>query len=215
MYGKRQESGLIDIIPSICTSAMWGQYPVLSPPESPRVSPLGVDAAVDCWIVGILFLSWVPSGLTIRAAGMWWLEVCNILCLLMLLLFSRSVVSDSLRPREQQHVKLPCPSPSPGLCLNSCPMSQWCHPTISSSVIPFSFCLQSFPASGSFPMSQFFESGGQGIGASASASVLQWQAIFFIHKKKPLGGGHPVTLYLWEFKDTWLPEVTACFLQRY
>ena len=71
-----------------------------------------------------------------------------------------------------QHTRLPCPSPTPRACSNSCPLSWWCHPTISSSVIPFSYCLQSFPASGSFPMSQFFASGSQRIGASASASVL-------------------------------------------
>jgi len=85
--------------------------------------------------------------------------------------FSHSVISNSLQPQGLQHARLPCPSPTPGACSNSCPSSQWCHPTISSSVIPFSSCLQSFPASGSFPMSQFFSSGGQSIGASASASV--------------------------------------------
>ena len=69
-------------------------------------------------------------------------------------------------------IRLPCPSPTPRACSNSCPLSQWCHPAISSSIIPFSSCLQSFPASGSFPTSQFFASGGQSIGASASASVL-------------------------------------------
>ena len=69
-------------------------------------------------------------------------------------------------------MRLPCPSPTPRACSNSCPSSQWCHPTISSSVIPFSSCLQSFPASGSFPMSRLFASGGQSIGVSASASVL-------------------------------------------
>ena len=89
------------------------------------------------------------------------------------LLFSRSFMSDSLWPHESQHTRPPCPSPSPRACSNSCPLSQWCHPRISSSVVPFSSCLLSFPASGSFPMSQFFASGGQSIGASASASVLQ------------------------------------------
>ena len=74
--------------------------------------------------------------------------------------FSHSVVFDSLWPHARQHARLPCPSPKPGACSNSCPWSQWCHPTISSSVIPFSSCLQSFPVSGSFPMSQFFESSG-------------------------------------------------------
>ena len=90
----------------------------------------------------------------------------------MLIPFSRSVMSYSLWPHGLQHARLPFPSPFPGACSNSCPSSQWCHPTISSSVIPFSSCLQSFPAWGSFPMSQFFASGGQSIGASASASVL-------------------------------------------
>jgi len=85
---------------------------------------------------------------------------------------SRSVVSDSLQPHGLQHTRPPCPSPTPGVYSNSCPLSWWCHPTISSSVIPFSSCLQPFPASGSFPMSQFFTSGGQSIGVSASASVL-------------------------------------------
>ena len=86
--------------------------------------------------------------------------------------FSCSVVSNSLWPHGLQHARLPCPSPTPRACSNSCPSSQWCHPTVSSSVVPFSSCLQSFPASESFPVSQFFTSDGQGIGASASASVL-------------------------------------------
>ena len=81
-------------------------------------------------------------------------------------------MSDSLWPHGLQLARLPCPSPTPGAYSNSCPLSWWCHPTISSSVIPFSFCLQSFPASGFFPMSQFFASGGQSIGASVSGSVL-------------------------------------------
>ena len=85
---------------------------------------------------------------------------------------SRSVVSDSLQPQGLQHTRLPCPSPTPSVYSNSCPLSQWCHPIISSSVVPFSFHLQSFPAAGSFQMSQLFESGGQSIGVSASTSVL-------------------------------------------
>ena len=89
-----------------------------------------------------------------------------------LLLFSQLVVSDSLRLYGLQHARLPCPSPSPGLCSNLCPLSQWCHLTISFSVTPFSSCLRSFPASGSFPMSWVFASGGQSVGVSASASVL-------------------------------------------
>ena len=86
--------------------------------------------------------------------------------------FSHSVVSDSLRPHGLQHSRLPCPSPAPRVCSNSCPLSWWYHPAVLSSVILFSSCLQSFPASGSFPVSQFFPSGGQSIGASASISVL-------------------------------------------
>ena len=86
--------------------------------------------------------------------------------------FSRSVVSDSLRPHELQHARLPCPSLSPGACSDSCPLSRWCHPTVSSSVFPVSSHLQSFPASRSFPMSQLFISGGQSTGASDSTSVL-------------------------------------------
>ena len=86
--------------------------------------------------------------------------------------FSCSVMSDSLRPHEPQHARPPCPSPTPGFYSNPCPLSRWHHPTISSSVIPFSSCLQSFPASGPFLTSQLFPSGGQSIGASASASVL-------------------------------------------
>ena len=86
--------------------------------------------------------------------------------------FSRSVVSDSLQHHEPQHYKPPCPSPTPRVHPNPCPLSQRCHPNISSSVLPFSSCPQSFPASGSFQMSQLFTSGGQSIGVSASTSVL-------------------------------------------
>ena len=89
-----------------------------------------------------------------------------------LVLFSHSVMADSLQPHGLQHARTPCPSPTPRACSNSCLLSQRCQQTISSSVIPFSSCLQSFPASGSFPLSQFFASGGQSIGVSASASVL-------------------------------------------
>ena len=86
--------------------------------------------------------------------------------------FSGLVMCDSLWPHGLQHTRLPCPSPTPGVYSNTCPPSWWCHPTISSSVVPFSSSLQSFPASGSFPMSQFFPSGGQSIGVSPSASVF-------------------------------------------
>ena len=86
--------------------------------------------------------------------------------------FSHPVMSNSLWPHELQHIRPPCPSPTPGVHPNPCPSSQWCHPVISSSVIPFSSCPQSFPASGSFQMSQLFASGGQSVGVSASTSDL-------------------------------------------
>ena len=97
--------------------------------------------------------------------------------------FSRSVVSDSLRPHESQHARPHCPSPAPGVYSNSCPSSWWYHPAISSSVVPFSSCPQSLPASGSFPMSQVFTSGGQSTGVSASASVLPMNT----QDRSPLG----------------------------
>ena len=108
--------------------------------------------------------------------------------------FSRSVVSDSLWAHRLQHTRLACPLPTPGACSNPCPSSQWCHPTISSSVVPFSSCLQSFLASGSFQnYLQFFASGGQSIGASASVSVLpmniqdwfllRWTGLIFLLSK--------------------------------
>ena len=107
--------------------------------------------------------------------------------------FSCSVVSDSLWPHEPQHARPPCPSPTPRVHPNPCPLSQWCHPTISSSV-PFSSCPQSFPASRSFPMSQLFASGGQSIGVSASISVilvntqdwspLRWTGLISLQSKR-------------------------------
>ena len=98
-----------------------------------------------------------------------------------LLLFSCSIVSDFLWPYEMQHTRLPCPSLSPGVSSNSCPLSQWCHPTISSSATPtFSSCPQSFPVSGSFPMSQLFTSGGQCIGGSASVLPMNIQGWFHL-----------------------------------
>ena len=92
--------------------------------------------------------------------------------------FSHSVVSDSLWPHGLQHARPPCPSPIPRACSNSCPSSQWCHPIISSSVIPFSSHIQTFTASGSFPTSQFFASGAQTIGASASVLPMNIQGLF-------------------------------------
>ena len=94
--------------------------------------------------------------------------------------FSHSVMSDSLRPHGLQHVRLPCPSPIPGACTSSCPANWWCHPIISSSVIPFSSRLQSCPSSWSFLMSQFFASGGQSIGASISVLPMNIQDWFLL-----------------------------------
>ena len=95
-----------------------------------------------------------------------------------LLLFSHSITSNSLWPHGLQHTRLPCPSLSSGIYSNSCPLSHWCHTTLSSSIVPFSSCPQSFPASGSFPMSHRFASGGQSIGASASDVPINIQGWF-------------------------------------
>ena len=114
------------------------------------------------WRVGIL----MNSLLTTQDSAMWSMWLFNSVQ------FSRTVVSDSLWPYGLQHARLPWPSPTPVACLNSCPMSRWCHPSISSSVIPFSSYLQSFLVSGSFPRNQFFSSSGQSVGVSALASVL-------------------------------------------
>ena len=98
--------------------------------------------------------------------------------------FSHSVMSNSLQPHRLQHARPPCPSPTPGVHSNSCPLSQWCPPTISSSVVPFSSRLQSLPASGSFQMSQFLNSGGQSIGVSASTSVNDWMNEYWKIRRK-------------------------------
>ena len=117
--------------------------------------------------------AWSPNHWTSREAiGKICFKKLKKCCDALLLLLSHSVVSDSLQPHGLQHARLPGPSLSPGVSSNSCPLSQWCHPTITSSVVPFSSRLQSFPATGSFQMSQFFSSGGQSIGVSASTSVL-------------------------------------------
>ena len=136
--------------------------------------------------------------------------------------FSRSVVSDSLRPHESQHARPPYPSPTPGVHPNSYPSSQWCHPVISSSVVPFSSCPQSLPESGSFPLSQLFAWGGQSIGVSASASVLpkntqDWsplgylymsiqisQFISALHPPLPIHISGSLCLYLYFYPAIWL-----------
>ena len=119
--------------------------------------------------------------------------------------FSPSGVSDSLWPHELQHTRPPCPSPTPGVHTNSCPLSRWCHPTISSSVVPFSSCPQSFPAKESFPMSQLFARGGQSIGVSASTSAL-------------LTTPRPLTVWITtnseKFKEMGIPDHLTCLLRN-
>ena len=112
--------------------------------------------------------------------------------------FSHSVVSDSLWPHESQHARPPCPSPTLRVHSNSCPSSQWYHPAISSSVIPFSSCRQSLPASESFPMSQLFASGRQSIGVSASTSVLPMNT----QDWSPLGWTGWISLRAWDSQES-------------
>ena len=145
-------------------------------------------------------------------------------------------MSNSLRPHGLQHARPPCPSPTARVYSNSCPLSQWCHPTISSSVIPFSTCLQSFPASWSFQMSQFFTIGGQSIGVSASTSVLPtniqdwfplgWTGWIFLHSKglsrvfpnntvqKQQLFGAQLSLYSKSHIHTWLLEKNIALTGR-
>ena len=123
--------------------ALWADSFLSKPPGKPNYTPVKVLKNK------IKFVTWCQS-----------------------VQFSRSVMSDSLQPHESQHARPPCPSPTPQVHPNPYPLSQWCHTAISSSVVPFSSCPQSLPASGSFQMSQLFKSGGQSTGVSASASVL-------------------------------------------
>ena len=149
----------------LCSISVFVHAQSLSPWHSPgKIAGVGCDflLQVICLIQG--------SNLHLLCLLYW--QVDPLPLSHMLLLLSHSVVSDSLWPHGLQHARPPCPSPASGAYSNSCPLSQWCHPIISCSVIPFSSHLQSFPASGSFPMSQFFASGAQSIGVLASPSVL-------------------------------------------
>ena len=127
-----------------------------------------------------------------------------------LMYISCSIMSDSLWPHEPQHARPPCPSPIPRVHPNPCPLSQWCHPTISSSVLPFSSCPQSFPATGSFQMSQLFASGGQSVGVSASTSVLpmktqDWSSLGWtgwISLQSKNEGHHPLVEIVLQFSST-------------
>ena len=155
---------------SVVSDSLWvhGLCPWNSPGQNTGVSSLSLlqrifptqDRIQVSSIAGGFFTSWVT-----REAQEYWSGFSSVQG-------SCSVVSDSLRPHEPQHSRPPCPSLTPRVHPNPCALSQWCHPTISSSVVSFSSCPQSLPASGSFPMSQLFSSGGQSIGVSASASVL-------------------------------------------
>ena len=118
------------------------------------------------------FLNKVLQGLQLSRNGTWRRMETKLRASVSSVQFSHSVVSNSLQPHESQHPRPPCPSPAPGVYSHSCPLSWWCHPAISSSVVPFSSCPQSLSASESFPMSQFFAWGSQSIGVSASTSVL-------------------------------------------
>ena len=140
-----------------------------------------IEQGQEVFRIQELLLPWRLGSTTLPARGcvhhprtLWppWFRNFYGILIMLLLLFSHSVVSHSLRPHGQKHSRLPCPSLSPETCSNSSPLSWWCHTMISSSVTPFSSYPQSFPASGSFPTSQLFTSGSQSIGASASASVL-------------------------------------------
>ena len=139
-----------------------------------KVTNVGISQALQRLGLSVLTavaLDSMPSWGTKISQATWCGQNKTKICAGVTVQFSHSVGSDSLRSHGLQHGRLPCPSATPGAYSNSCPSSRWCHPTISSSIVPFSR-LQSFPASGSFPMSQFFASGAQSIGFSASGSVL-------------------------------------------
>ena len=142
-----------------------------------------LESVSGCWLIRTFVLSLLDSCARFLSLHWRWLavgdrelhiQIIKKVNLLDVLVQFSSVAQScpTLRLHGLQHARFPCPSPTPRACSNSCPSSQWCHPTISSSVVPFSSCPKSFPASGSFPTSQLFASGGQSIGASASASVL-------------------------------------------
>ena len=149
---------------SLCSPPCWVQLPFLLFCVPGILAVLASLNAVLCFLTSgrVLSSGWVPSSCTTAWKASSGSSVQ----------FSHSVMSDSLWPHEPQLARLPCPSPTPGVYPNPCPSSRWCHPTISTSVVPFSSCPQSFPTSGSLQMSQLFASGGQIIGASASTSIL-------------------------------------------
>ena len=147
-----------------CKQVYWSGLPAPSPGDfpDPRIEPLSP-------VLAGRFFTTKPPG---KPIWLWVVVVIQSPYGYGCSLFSLPVMSNSSWPHGLQHTRLSCPSPSLGVCSNSCPWSQWCHPTISSSVIPFSSCPQSLPASQSFPMSQLFAWGGQSTGVSALASFL-------------------------------------------
>ena len=164
----------------------WIVYPFSRASPQPRNW-----SSVSCIACG-LFTNWAIREVDINSPQIKFSSV----------LFSCSVVSDSLPPHESQHASPPCPSPTPGVYPNSCPLSWWCHPAISSSVVSFSSCPQSLPALGSFPMSQLFAWGGQSIGVSASASVLpvntqDWSPLDIINRRRQCSLSNNLGIYFW------------------
>ena len=155
------------VYPNPCPLSQWC-HPAISSSVVPFSSCLQSFPASGSFPMSWLFDQVAKSAYSLpnlmKTAG--WVPTCNSVQ------FSRSVMSDSLRPHESQHARPPCPSQTPGVYSNSCPSSRWCHPAISSSVVPFSSYPQPLPASGSFPLSQLFASGGQSIGVSVSTSIL-------------------------------------------
>ena len=166
------------LLPSI---RVFSNVPVRCSHHLLRSDGQSIGASASASVLPMSIQCWFPLGLT----GMIFLLFKGLSRVFSstIVQFSCSVMSDSLWPHDPQHARPPCPSPTPGVHLNLCPLSLWCHPANSSSVVPFSSCPQSFPASGSFPMSQLFALGGQSIGASASASVLSMN----IQDWSPLG----------------------------
>ena len=168
----------ISIFPSVGASTLFqsANLPVMGQcPGCPVTSICNFLLTSSPWCYGLSFhrirdqgRGWIWMRLSVKIP--YNLDFCSNYDLL--LLFSHSVVSNSLWLHGLQHARLPCPSPSPWACSNSCPLSRWCHPTISSSVIPVSSCFQSFPATRSFLMSQVFVSGGQSIGISTSTRAF-------------------------------------------
>ena len=188
-------------VSAVCALADHASCPV--PPRPPRPflrCSLYVLSQIthQCWFIWLLLCcSFSFSLLTLKTSPCYFMSIYFIASDHSWLQFSRSkwAVSDSLVPHDSQHARPLCPSPTLGVYSDSCPWSRWCHPATSSSVVPFSSCPQSLPASGSFPMSQLFAWGGKTIGVSASASVLPLNTlmtyIYHILFLFSLHGGHP------------------------